>query len=262
MTAAAGLLEVVLARGLGRLRALFPAEISGLVVLLVGITTGSVGLRTALGDADLSSPASSHQLGLALATLALMVALNVWGKGPLRLFCMLLGMAGGYAAAWLLGAIGDSEWARVAAAPAVALPALGHLGWNFDATLVIPFAIAAVAASLKAMGNVTTCQKMNDAEWVRPDMRSIGRGVTADGLGSFISGLLGGHGLNSSTPIVGLSNATGITSRSVAWPVAAILLALGSCPRSGSCSRPCPRRWSARRSSSRPPSSSSTGSRS
>jgi len=233
MTAAAGLLEVVLARGLGRLRALFPAEISGLVVLLVGITTGSVGLRTALDDVDLSSTANSHQLGLALATLALMVALNVWGRGPVRMFCMLLGMAGGYVAAWLLGAIGDSEWERVAAAPAIALPALGHLGLSFDATLAIPFAIAAVAASLKAMGNVTTCQKLNDADWVRPDMRSIGRGVAADGLGSLISGLLGGHGLNSSTPVVGLSNATGITSRSVAWPVAAILLGLAFVPRIG-----------------------------
>ena len=36
MTIAAGVLEVALARGLRRLRALFPAEIAGLVVLLVG----------------------------------------------------------------------------------------------------------------------------------------------------------------------------------------------------------------------------------
>ena len=146
---------------------------------------------------------------------------------------MLLGMTGGYAAGWLLGAIGDTEWSRVAAAPVFALPAFGHHGWSFDPALAIPFAIAAIAASLKAMGNVTTCQKMNDAGWVRPDMQSIGRGVTADGLGSLVSGLLGGHGLNSSTPVVGLSNATGITSRSVAWPVAGILLALAFVPKIG-----------------------------
>ena len=234
MTAAAGLLEVVLARALGRLRALFPAEISGLVVLLVGITTGSVGLRTALGDADLSSPATSHQLGLALATLALMVALNVWGSGPLRLFCMLLGMTGGYGVAWLLGAIGDTEWSRVAAAPAVALPTLGHLGWSFDPALAMPFAIAAIAASLKVMGNVTTCQKMNDAGWVRPDMRSISRGVAAPTARlARLRRCSGRARIRLVHGAVGLSSATGVTSRSVAWPVAAILFALAFVPKIG-----------------------------
>ena len=233
MTIVAGLLEIGLARVLSRLRAIFPAEIAGLVVLLVGIASGIVGLRTALAGADVSAVPSSVDLGLALTTLAIMVVLNVWGRGKLRLLCVLIGMAAGYAAAWALGRVGAAEAAQLGAAPLFALPTVSHLGWAFDSTLLLPFVVAAVAATLKVMGNVTTCQKVNDADWVRADMRSIGRGVVGDGLGSVVAGALGAHGLNSSTSAVGLATATGVTSRRVALSVAAFLLVLAFVPKLG-----------------------------
>ena len=233
MTIVAGLLEIGLARVLSRLRAIFPAEIAGLVVLLVGIASGIVGLRTALAGADASAVPSSVDLGLALTTLAIMVVLNVWGRGKLRLLCVLIGMAAGYAAAWALGRVGAAEAAQLGAAPLFALPTVSHLGWAFDPTLLLPFVVAAVAATLKVMGNVTTCQKVNDADWVRADMRSIGRGVVGDGLGSVVAGALGTHGLNSSTSSVGLATATGVTSRRVALSVAAFLLVLAFVPKLG-----------------------------
>ena len=233
MTIVAGLLEIGLARVLSRLRAIFPAEIAGLVVLLVGIASGIVGLRTALAGADVSAVPSSVDLGLALTTLAIMVVLNVWGRGKLRLLCVLIGMAAGYAAAWALGRVGAAQAAQLGAAPLFALPTVSHLGWAFDPTLLLPFVVAAVAATLKVMGNVTTCQKVNDADWVRADMRSIGRGVVGDGLGSVVAGALGAHGLNSSTSAVGLVTATGVTSRRVALSVAAFLLVLAFVPKLG-----------------------------
>ena len=57
---------------------------AGLVVLLVGIATGAVGLRVAFGAAN-QLAADSADLVLALVTLAVMVGLNVWGRGPARL---------------------------------------------------------------------------------------------------------------------------------------------------------------------------------
>jgi len=233
MTIVAGLLEIGLARALSRLRAIFPAEIAGLVVLLVGIASGIVGLRTALGGADALGAPPSVDVGLALMTLGIMVALNVWGRGMLRLLCVLIGMTTGYAAAWALGRVIPAQTDAGAAVPLFALPSLSHLDWGFDATLLLPFAVAAVAATFKVMGNVTTCQKVNDADWVRADMQSISRGVVGDGLASVVAGALGAHGLNSSTSAVGLASATGVTSRRVAWSVAAILLVLAFVPRLG-----------------------------
>lgn len=233
MTIVAGMVEVGLARILSRLRSYFPAEIAGLVVLLVGIATGVVGLRTALGGANPASPPAGIDIGLALCTLGLMVALNVWGRGALRLFCVLIGMAVGYLAAWALGRLDPQALAHLEAGSIFALPGLSHLGWKLDATLALPFLVAAVAATLKVIGNVTTCQKANDADWVRADMRSITRGVVGDGLGSIAAGLLGAHGLNSSTGAVGLASGTGVTSRRVAYSVAGILVVFAFMPKLG-----------------------------
>lgn len=233
MTILAGLFEVALARAMRRLRSLFPPEIVGLVVLLVGIATGVIGLRTALGASAAQHAPAGVDVAIALGTLGLMVALNVWGRGSLRLFCVLIGMSAGYAASWALGRIDGAASAHLASGTALALPTLGHLGWSFDATLMLPFALAAVAAALKVVGNVTTSQKINDADWLRADMRTITRGVVADGLGSVAAGALGGHGLNSSTGAVGLASATGVASRRVAWSVAGVLLVLAFVPALG-----------------------------
>jgi xanthine permease XanP len=233
MTILAGLLEVGVARALGRLRAILPAEIAGLVVLLAGIATGIVGLRTAMGGAGGADPARPADLGLALLTLAVMIALNVWGRGMLRFLCVLIGIVAGCVAARALGRVVTPPADLAAAVPLFSLPRISHVEWTFDATLLLPFAVAALAATLKTIGNVTTSQKVNDADWVRADMRSITGGVVADGLGTALAGVLGAHGLTSSTSAVGLTSATGVTSRRVAWAVAAFLFVLAFVPRLG-----------------------------
>lgn len=234
MTIAAGLFEVALARILARMRVLFPPEIAGLVVLWAGVSVGIVGLRTALGAGEQAAAPTLSELGIALVTLAIMVGLNVWGSGTLRMFCVLIGMVAGYAVTWGLGGLGAAAAAPgLAPSPWFALPDIGHLDWSFDATLILPFGIAAVAAALKVMGYVTTCQKATDARWVRPDMRSISHGGIADGLGTAIAGALGTQGLSSSTGAIGLATATGVMSRRVAWSIAAILLVLAFMPTLG-----------------------------
>src|SRR4029434_4097112 len=131
-----------------------------------------IGIRYILG-AELPQSASLGELVVAAVSLGTMVALNVWAGGFLRMFCALLGMIVGYMAAALLGVLTASDMHRVIEVPLVSVPSVRHLAWSFDFALTGAFAIGALAACLKTIGNVTTCQKMNDAEWVRPDVRSI-----------------------------------------------------------------------------------------
>ena len=233
MTMLAGLVQVALARVLPRLRALFTPEITGLVVLLSGISVGVVGLRAMFGASATAAAPSSVDAALAVATLALMIALNVWGRGALRLYCVLIGITGGYVSGWALGLLKPQEIEHLANAPVFATPAMDHLAWSFDASLVLPFLVAAVAASLKVIGNVTTSQKANQVNWVRADMRSISKGVLADGLGNIVAGAIGAPGINSSTSAVGLANATGVASRRIAYSIAAILLVCAFVPKLG-----------------------------
>jgi NCS2 family nucleobase:cation symporter-2 len=178
-----------------------------------------------------AAPASARELAVAVLTLGLMVGLNVWGRGGPRLFCALLGIIGGYVAGALLGIMVVADFVRVMEAPLIGLPTVGALGWSFDVALIIPFAVGATAACLKTVGDLTTCQRINDADWVRPDMRSIGRGTLANGIGSVLAGFLGTTGLNTSSANIGLAGATGVTSRRIAYATGGIFLVLAFMPK-------------------------------
>jgi xanthine permease XanP len=233
MTTAAGLIELAMSRALRRLRPVFPPEVIGLVILLVGIASAFVGLKLAFGDARAAGPVDPTELLIGFITLGIMIGLNVWGTGALRIGCVLAGMAGGYVASALLGNISQHDIEAIGHVQMIAFPSFSHVSWSFDPAYAIPFLVAAIAATLKVIGNVTTLQKANDADWVRVDMRSVGRGVLADGLSTVVAGLLGGHGLNSSTPAAGLAAATGVHARRVGYSIVGILLVLAFLPKVG-----------------------------
>ena len=229
MTIFAGVLEAALAPLLNRLRSIFPSEISGLVIFMIGLTGGIAGLRSLFGAQAL--PVTEVEWTVGGLTLATMAALNVWGKGMARMLCALIGLVTGYIAAGFGGLIDGSKIFVVDEAPWIGLPAFGQVSWSVDVSLAALFAIASIAAAMKAVGTITVCQRMNDADWVRPDMRSIMRGVLADGASTALAGVAGAVGTNSSTPSVGLAAATGVASRKVAFAIGTIFLLMGFFPK-------------------------------
>jgi NCS2 family nucleobase:cation symporter-2 len=174
---------------------------------------------------------ASSELFVAFLTLGLMVGLNVWSKGKLKMFCVLIGMAAGYGAAYVLGLISESQINEVYRSSFLWLPITKHPGWSFSLYLVIPFLVAMICSALKSVGDLTTCQKINDAEWKRPDMDNISKGILADAVGCMAGGVLGGVGQSTSSSNIGLSIATGTTSRIIAFAMGPILIALAFFPK-------------------------------
>jgi xanthine permease XanP len=229
MTIFAGAVEAALARALHRLRAVVPVELSGLVLILIGLTAALVGMRTLAGDAGRAP--TPDDWTVAAVTLGVTIVLNIWGRGLARMLSALAGMCAGYVVAAALGLFAAADLEQLRAAPWVALPTFRHVSWSFDTGLIAVFGIAALAGAMKAMGTIVMCQKANDADWVRSDNRLTARGVVADGLGSALSGLMGGVGLNTSTPSVGIATASGVTSRLVAYAVGALFIVLALAPK-------------------------------
>jgi xanthine permease XanP len=60
--------------------------------LLVGATIGLAALRLLHQD---DGTVGAGEACVTLLTLAVMVALNIWSKGRLRLFCILIGIVAG-----------------------------------------------------------------------------------------------------------------------------------------------------------------------
>lgn len=229
MTVFAGVVESVVSRALSRLRAFLPTELSGLVLFVIGVSTGVAGVRMLYGEN--APPVRDEEWLIAALTLGIMIAFNVWGKGVLKMLCALIGLGAGYGAASAAGLFGAEQAASLARAPWMALPHMTQVAWSFDLTLAVTFAIASVAASMKATGTIAMCQRMNDSDWARPEPRSVTRGVLGDGLTTALAGLAGAVGTNTSTPSVGVASATGVASRYVAYAVGGFFIALGLLPK-------------------------------
>jgi NCS2 family nucleobase:cation symporter-2 len=230
MTAFAGVVEGLFSRVVHRLRVLFPTEVTGLIVAMVGVTVVKLAGRNFLA-LDQAGNIGMAGFMVGVITLLLMVSLNVWTKGKVRLFCVLIGMVGGYGAALLAGELTPGEMAEAMAKPLLWNPFSHHPGWSFDAAMILPVTIAVLCSSLKSVGDLTTCQKINDTEWKRPELKNVQKGILADAVGCFSAGILGGFGQSTSSSNIGLTIATGVTSRAVAFSTGVILMVLAFCPK-------------------------------
>ena len=229
MTIFGGMVQVVLSRGLGRMRALLPPELAGVVVFLVGISNGVVGLRYLLVPSSGTMPGAAHWI-VAAATLAVMAGTNVWSKGVIGLSCGLIGTAVGYVVAIPLGVLPWQSLVDMTHLPLVSAPGTAQMGWSFSPALILPFTIAALANGLKGAALLTASQRMLDDDWKRPDMRPISRGVLSDGLTVICAGLCSVFAVNVSASSVGLTAATGVASRRVAYATSAIFVAMAFLP--------------------------------
>jgi NCS2 family nucleobase:cation symporter-2 len=229
MTVTAGIIQLGIAPLLKRLRALLPSEIAGLVIAIVGLALASLGVSYSLGIENGQSikPEYVTVAGISLATMSI---LNIWTKGYGKMFCVLIGIMVGYFVSFAVGILDFPAIFAGTGAQVIRLPQLEHVGWSFDAYLLAPFLVAALAATLRVMGDISNAQRLNDADWVRPNFTSLAGGVSANGVAMVFCGLVGSFGINSYSSSIGLSGATGVTSRSVGYAIGAGFAILAAFP--------------------------------
>lgn len=231
MTAAAGVFEALFSRVVGRMRKFFPPEVTGTVVLMVGVEVIPIAVPKFFGIDSAHTGLQALSFVVALITLAVTAGFNVWGKGKMRLYSLLIGMVAGYAVSFATGILTLDQARLILDSPLFQLPQMGRFGMSFSAVMLVPFMVAALSSALKTMGDLTTCQKINDADWKRIEMQSISRGMLACAAGNITSGLLGALGQSVSSSNIGLSIATGATSRRIGYAAGGILMLLAFIPK-------------------------------
>jgi NCS2 family nucleobase:cation symporter-2 len=231
MTLVSGVCGVVLSRLMSRLRPFFPAEVTGTIVMMVGLALIPVGISRSLGIEESRAVIDPLSVSIASITFFVMAGVTVWGSSKLRLHGVLIGVGVGYLCAYASGMLTHEHLRRFAQAPLISLPSVFHEGWSFSSALIFPFLMTVLASVLKAAGDLTTCQKINDTEWKRPDMRSIRGGILAESCGVLLSGGAGTMGLTISSANVGLTIATGATSRRIGFACGTMLIAFAFVPK-------------------------------
>lgn len=231
MTFICGIFEGLFSRVIAKMRSVFPAEVTGTVVVMVGIEVIPIAMPKFFGVDKLHPSPDLTAISAALITLIAMASFNVWGKGKLRLYSVLIGMAIGYIYSFIVGVLTVEHLKQLMNTKFFTAPAFFKYGMTFKAAMIIPFVVAMLSSALKTMGDLTTCQKINDANWKRPDMKSISKGVLACSFGNIFSGLIGAVGQSVSSSNIGLSIATGATSRRIGYAIGGLLIILAFCPK-------------------------------
>jgi xanthine/uracil permease len=226
-----GVTEVVFARALRHVRALFPAEVCGIAVMMLGISIIRPGMLNALGVTDHDAPMHTSALIVSSATLAAMAFISIFGNQTVKLLALAGGLAIGMALSTHLGLFASDAWLRIAEAPILAVPhlvvSIPRLDWS-----IVPLAIVmALVLSVDNIGMLVGIQRQVDPNWHKIDLRQTSGGIQVSGIGDLLAGLFGGIPTGISSANVGLAHATGAVSRIVSLATAAALLTAAFTPK-------------------------------
>lgn len=229
----AGLVEMALAPIVQKLRKIFPTFIVGLVVAMVGISVIKISATSMFGITYHSDAINSADIIVGTVSLLIMVLCNLWGKGFVKMYCLLIGMFGGWIIALFLLPENWHNLMMIVNKPVFALPHFSDKIWNikFNLSMIIPFIVIAISGSLKSFGNLLAAQKISEPELEKPDFAPIRKGLLADGFSTALAGLLGGLAVDTSSSNVGLAGATKVVSRWISVMAGVIFIVLAFFPQ-------------------------------
>jgi NCS2 family nucleobase:cation symporter-2 len=227
---AASVVEVILGFAIEKIRRLFPPLVTGVVVMLIGLTLIPVGMDYAAGGAHLAGTAAYGDLGtLALAGFVLVatLVLNQFTKGILSYASVLIAALAGYLIAAAFGQVNISP---ISDAAWFAFPQFLSYGIEFQWTAILLMAFVYVISAMETVGDITGTMA---ATGRTPDGRTLRGGLVADGVMSGLAALFSAFPNTSYSQNVGLVNFTGVASRHIAALGGAILVVLGFVPKVG-----------------------------
>ena len=224
-----GLAAVALTYTVRRLSLVLPNEVTGVVVILTGVTltvlaVDRLGLKAAI-------PADRASVMVALVSMATMAV--VWlSRSRVAPYAVLIGAGAGVVLSVWQGLVRPDAGALIAAQPWFALPQ----PWlpRFDQVTPAPlaaFLVTLLAIKASTVATLVVIQRNLDANWSKPDAPPIRRGLLANGVSMLAAGFIGALCSLPSTSGMGLSIALGTLARSILWMGAALLVALALCPK-------------------------------
>lgn len=240
MTIVMGLLQCLLTPLFRYGKKIFDEQFVGFIILILGVWSAVLGVSELFHPRELGQllvhtsliktghllPESSY---IGLIALAIIIGMRLLQRG--RLYCLLVGLLGGWLLAFVTGTILPKKIKLMTAAPWFAFPQLTpfpHFVFNWY--LLFPLLLAAFIASFEAFALITTIENLESNHW-QPNLQRARNGNLAAGIGVVISGLLGGIAQSPVPGSIGDLIATGAQSRCIAFVYAPALFLLAFSPK-------------------------------
>lgn len=206
-------------------RKLFPPVVTGVVVVMVGLSLIPVAVDWFAGgqkgDVNYADPAN---LAMATFVLVLVVILVQWGKGIFSAAAIVIGMMVGYVVALILGWI---NFEAVKNAEIVAIPQPLHFGLAFPISGIIGMSIAYLVTIVESSGNFLALGNATQTEITGKHLRG---GVLCDGVGSAFAAIMSTTPFSSFAQNIGVISLTGVASRHVVTVMGVLLIFAGIFP--------------------------------
>ncbi|MEE4453310.1 nucleobase:cation symporter-2 family protein [Novosphingobium resinovorum] len=226
-----GILHAFLSMFVGRIRFALPPLITGLVVLMIGLSLMRIGIQYAAGGVPaVGTPAFGAWQSWLLAGVVVVVTLglNFFGRGIWSTAAVLIGLLAGYGVALAMGRI---DFSAVGAAGLVMVPMPFHFGFAVSASAILGFCLTGFVSSIETIGDVDAICEGNAG---RPATdRELQGAVAADGVGTALAAVFGAMPNTTFSQNVGLIAITGVMSRHVVTIGALFLIACGLLPKVG-----------------------------
>jgi len=228
-----GIFQMWIGKMLKPIRHLFPPLVTGIVVLMIGISLLKVGFMYAGGGGWLlnNKPeifGNASHLFIAFTVLIVALVAHQKGKGMVSSASILIGMIAGYVVAMLLGMV---NYGKITSADWFALPIPFQYGVDFVWGAVILMLFMSIVTTIETIGDISATT-MGGANREATD-KELSGGIMADGLGTAFGSLFNAMPNTSYSQNAGLVAFTGVISRHVGTVAGVILILMGLFPKLG-----------------------------
>ncbi|HCO6393815.1 TPA: xanthine/proton symporter XanQ [Escherichia coli] len=220
------------------LRRVITPTVSGIVVLMIGLSLIKVGIIDFGGGFAAKSSGTFgnyEHLGVGLLVLIVVIGFNCCRSPLLRMGGIAIGLCVGYIASLCLGMVDFSSMRNL---PLITIPHPFKYGFSFSFHQFLVVGTIYLLSVLEAVGDITATAMVSRRPIQGEEYQSrLKGGVLADGLVSVIASAVGSLPLTTFAQNNGVIQMTGVASRYVGRTIAVMLVILGLFPMTGVASR-------------------------
>ncbi len=229
---------VILAIGLGgvvavifgifskKLIKFFPPIVTGTVILAIGLSLYSTAIKYIAGGVGNEGFGSPLNWLIALITLSVVIFLNFFTKGTLKLASILCGIIVGYVISLFLGKVSFTD---VGTASWFQIPQFMHFGVSFNATAIISMIIMHIVNSVQAIGDLSATtnggmnRELTDNE--------VSGGIIGNGVSSILGAIFGCMPTATFSQNVGIVTMNKVINRGIFLFASLVIILAGLIPK-------------------------------